>query len=257
MTTRVTRRNGSMITVEATIDVGGPILNDLSTGTRGADSAQRHAALCKDGGAQAGAKRGGRCAARPGRELRPASLETAGAGLGAYASAVVQAKEETWTCATPQVDAEITVAEIGTDGSCMLMCEGQWREAMTGSISLYDRRGERQHSIYVGAAPEHGRAGFGSGAGCWRTACGTSPTMRIRCITSATRTGGDRFGGDGGRMQDPGQAAPVPLGDALERRRCANDPEFARLAADANALGSVLAQAGTIWRSCHRQLVNG
>lgn len=31
---------------------------------------------------------------------------------------------------------------------------------MTGSISLYDRRGERQHSIYVGAAPEHGKAAF-------------------------------------------------------------------------------------------------
>jgi hypothetical protein len=31
---------------------------------------------------------------------------------------------------------------------------------MTGSISLYDRCGERQHTIYVGAAPEHGRASF-------------------------------------------------------------------------------------------------
>jgi hypothetical protein len=80
--------------------------------------------------------------------------------LAAYASAVVQAKEETWTYATPHVDAEITAVGIGTDGTCMLMCEGQWREAMTGSISLYDRRGERQHTIYVGAAPEHGKAGF-------------------------------------------------------------------------------------------------
>ena len=80
--------------------------------------------------------------------------------LGAYASAVVQAKEETWTYATPQVAAEIAAVGIGTDGSCLLMCEGQWREAMTGSLSLYDRRGERQHTIYVGAAPEHGRASF-------------------------------------------------------------------------------------------------
>jgi hypothetical protein len=80
--------------------------------------------------------------------------------LGAYASAVVQAKEETWTYATPRIDADITAVGIGTDGSCMLMYAGQWREAMTGSISLYDRRGEPQHSIYVGAAPEHGKAGF-------------------------------------------------------------------------------------------------
>jgi hypothetical protein len=80
--------------------------------------------------------------------------------LGAYTSAVVQAKEETWTYATPPVEAEIAAVGIGTDGCCLLMCEGQWREAMTGSLSLYDRRGERQHSIYIGAAPEHGKATF-------------------------------------------------------------------------------------------------
>jgi hypothetical protein len=80
--------------------------------------------------------------------------------LGAYAGAVVQAKEETWTYATPQVEAEITAVGIGIDGSCMLMCEGQWREAMTGSISLYDRHARRQHSIYIGTAPEHGKATF-------------------------------------------------------------------------------------------------
>jgi hypothetical protein len=80
--------------------------------------------------------------------------------LGAYASAVVQAKEETWTYATPPIEDEITAIGIGTDGSCMLLCEGVWREAMTGSISLYNRRGKRQHSIYIGAAPEHGKAKF-------------------------------------------------------------------------------------------------
>ena len=80
--------------------------------------------------------------------------------LGAYASAVVQAREENWTYATPPVEVEITAVGIGMDGSCLLMCEGQWREAMAGSISLYDRAGERQHTIYVGAAPEHGKEGF-------------------------------------------------------------------------------------------------
>jgi hypothetical protein len=49
---------------------------------------------------------------------------------------------------------------IGIDGTCLLMCEGHWREAMTGSISLYDRAGERHHTIYVGAAPDHGKAAF-------------------------------------------------------------------------------------------------
>ena len=80
--------------------------------------------------------------------------------LSAFVSAVVQAREERWHYTTPKVEADITAVGVGIDGTCMLMCEGQWREAMTGSISLYDRHAQRQHTIYVGAAPEHGRAGF-------------------------------------------------------------------------------------------------
>jgi len=80
--------------------------------------------------------------------------------LSAFVSAVVQAKEETWHYATPEVEAEIVNVGISLDGCCLLMCDGQWREAMVGSISLYDRSGERQHSLYVGAAPEHGKKTF-------------------------------------------------------------------------------------------------
>jgi hypothetical protein len=80
--------------------------------------------------------------------------------LSAFVSAVVQAKEQTWTYATPKLEVEIASVGIGIDGTCLLMCEGHWREAMTGSISLYDRAGERHHTIYVGAAPDHGKAAF-------------------------------------------------------------------------------------------------
>jgi hypothetical protein len=80
--------------------------------------------------------------------------------LSSFVSAVVQAKEELWHYATPKMDADIANVGIGIDGTCMLLCEGQWREAMTGSISLYDRGGERKHTIYIGAAPEHGKGAF-------------------------------------------------------------------------------------------------
>jgi hypothetical protein len=80
--------------------------------------------------------------------------------LSAFVSAVAQAKEELWSYATPKIEVDIANVGIGIDGTCMLLCEGQWREAMTGSISLYDRAGERHHTIYVGAAPEHGKAAF-------------------------------------------------------------------------------------------------
>ena len=35
-----------------------------------------------------------------------------------------------------------------------------WREALVGTISLYDGLGERQHTIYIGATPEYGKASF-------------------------------------------------------------------------------------------------
>lgn len=42
----------------------------------------------------------------------------------------------------------------------MLLCDDGYREAMTGTLTLYDREGERQHTIYLGATPEYGKATF-------------------------------------------------------------------------------------------------
>jgi len=52
-----------------------------------------------------------------------------------------------------------TVA-IGLDGTCMLLCNDKYREAMTGTISLYNKAGERLHAVYLDAAPEQGKTGF-------------------------------------------------------------------------------------------------
>jgi hypothetical protein len=40
------------------------------------------------------------------------------------------------------------------------MREDGYREAMVGAISLYDAKGERQHSLYIGEVPEYGKATF-------------------------------------------------------------------------------------------------
>jgi hypothetical protein len=42
----------------------------------------------------------------------------------------------------------------------MLFCEEGFRQAMVGTISLYDVLGERLHTIYLGAPPEYGKAQF-------------------------------------------------------------------------------------------------
>lgn len=80
--------------------------------------------------------------------------------LSEAVAAVVQAKDESWRYVPPELDAEIATVAVGLDGTTLLLCEAGWREAMVGTVSLYDARGDRQHTIYLGATPEYGRATF-------------------------------------------------------------------------------------------------
>jgi hypothetical protein len=50
--------------------------------------------------------------------------------------------------------------ETSIDGTCLLMCIDGVREAMVGTINLYDTSGERLHTTYVGATPEYGKKTF-------------------------------------------------------------------------------------------------
>jgi hypothetical protein len=81
--------------------------------------------------------------------------------LSEAVSAVAQIKEESWSYHVPEVkESEIKTISIGLDGTCMLMCEGGYRQAMVGTIALYDSDGERQHTTYIAAAPEYGKEKF-------------------------------------------------------------------------------------------------
>lgn len=74
---------------------------------------------------------------------------------------VVQIKEETWSYTVPDLhDTEVKTISIGLDGTCMLMCGGAYRQAMVGTIALYDEAGERQHTMYIAAPPEYGKDTF-------------------------------------------------------------------------------------------------
>ncbi len=72
----------------------------------------------------------------------------------------IQAKEEEWTYHTPELKQNIATVSIGLDGASVLMTTGDWRQAMAGTISLYNEEGKRQHTIYIAAAPEHGKETF-------------------------------------------------------------------------------------------------
>ena len=73
---------------------------------------------------------------------------------------VALAKEESWNYALPAMEHPVATITLGLDGTCLLMCEDGWRETMVGTIGLYDKAGERQHTIYMAATPEYGKATF-------------------------------------------------------------------------------------------------
>jgi hypothetical protein len=75
-------------------------------------------------------------------------------------AAVALAKEEEWEYTLPEPEEATATVTIGIDGTCLLMCEGGWRETMVGTIGFYDADGERQQTIYLGATPEYGKATF-------------------------------------------------------------------------------------------------
>jgi hypothetical protein len=74
--------------------------------------------------------------------------------------AIALLKEEKWEY-TPKVDSsEVTTIAIGLDGTCMLLSQDGYRQAMVGTLSFYDRAGDRLHTTYIASAPEYGKETF-------------------------------------------------------------------------------------------------
>jgi hypothetical protein len=75
-------------------------------------------------------------------------------------AAAALAKEEDWSYALPKFETPPATVAISLDGTCTLMCDDGWREAMVGTLAFYDRDGERRHTVYLAATPEYGKAKF-------------------------------------------------------------------------------------------------
>jgi hypothetical protein len=73
---------------------------------------------------------------------------------------VIQAKETEWAYALPEPQAPVASISVGLDGTCLWLCEDGARQAMVGTISLFDAEGQRQHTLYVAATPEYGKQTF-------------------------------------------------------------------------------------------------
>lgn len=90
------------------------------------------------------------------RSTSRATLQKIADSVGAIAAA----KEQSWTYDTPKLDQAISCVACSLDGAMLLTVNDGWRETMVGAISLYDCEGERQHTIYFGAAPQYGKEEF-------------------------------------------------------------------------------------------------
>jgi hypothetical protein len=91
-----------------------------------------------------------------GREVHRSFVQTLAETVGTIALL----KEADWHYQFPKLDVEIATVSIGMDGTGMLLYEDGTRQAMVGTISLYDKLGERHHTTYIAASPEHGRDTF-------------------------------------------------------------------------------------------------
>jgi len=78
-----------------------------------------------------------------------------------WVGGIAEAKEESWEYELPSLDKAIPTVVVSLDGAMIPMANSAgYREAMAGALSLYDGQGERQHTIYLAAAPEYGKAEF-------------------------------------------------------------------------------------------------
>jgi len=91
-----------------------------------------------------------------GRTFSRAGVQKLTESIGAIATA----KEESWEYSTPKLEQEVSTVVCGLDGAMLQCVDTGWREAMAGTLSLYDGDGKRLHTTYFGAAPEYGKQAF-------------------------------------------------------------------------------------------------
>ena len=77
-----------------------------------------------------------------------------------WVGATAQAQGEAWEYALPDLDRAVASVVVGLDGAFIPMRGDGYREAMVGTLSLYDLEGVRLHTVYIGEAPEHGKSTF-------------------------------------------------------------------------------------------------
>lgn len=67
---------------------------------------------------------------------------------------------KSWKYTAGVAVSDVSSISFSLDGTCMLLRRDGWRQAMVGSVSLYNKDGERIHSTYLAQSPEYGKETF-------------------------------------------------------------------------------------------------
>lgn len=80
--------------------------------------------------------------------------------IGTEVGLIAWDKEMEWSYDLPELKEVVKCVAISRDGTTTPIIGQGYRETMCGTISLYNKRGDRLHTIYKACAPEKGKEGF-------------------------------------------------------------------------------------------------
>jgi hypothetical protein len=80
--------------------------------------------------------------------------------LGKHVGEIALDKEFKWAYELPEFEDVVKHVAISRDGTTTAILGEGYRETMCGTISFYNSKGERMHTIYTACAPEHGKESF-------------------------------------------------------------------------------------------------
>jgi len=80
--------------------------------------------------------------------------------LAQHVGQLAVAKHATWQLEAATVPASVASIATGVDGTTRPVVNEAYKEAMCGTIALYDQAGERLQTEYLGTMPEAGKATF-------------------------------------------------------------------------------------------------
>ena len=80
--------------------------------------------------------------------------------ISALVANIITEKDSVWNYEMPRFDEEPATIGLSLDGTCVNIRQDGWRQVMVGTLSLYDNKGERLFTQYLGESPENGKERF-------------------------------------------------------------------------------------------------